>query len=310
MWMLLSFLSLQITLGIIPALFFKLEASGSTWMTSKLNAYKGVFITREIFRDTTGGDVHKEGQSYLMKSFSTPQRPYKLQWNKKVKKPDEDFHVLGATMNPFWAKFLNWTELAYKVPNLKLVVYRRSNVVKHAISFIRGILLVRKCKTPVVDGDCKLDKTLEVDPTTLRKQINRLIARDNYLAEVANGLAAHLNSWFYVMHYEELLQDDETVIDRLFEWIGKFPKELRVEPVHVKCSYTNCTKNTSDDLKKVILNFEEVEGYIKENLPCLLSHLRETKPDRVMPSIHSECPALVQTGARKPRLKMSLKHRK
>jgi len=278
-------------------------------MTSKFNAYKGVFITREIFHENTRGDVQNEGQSYLMKSFSTPTLSYKLKWNNKVKKPDEDFYVLGATMNPFWAKFLNWTELAYKIPNLKLVVYLRSNLIKHAISFIRGRLLFRKCQTPVVDGDCKLDKTFEVDPMALRNQIKRLVLRDKYLVEVANGLAAHLDSWFYVMHYEELLQDDNAVMDRLFRWIGKFPKELRVEPVHLKCSDRNCTKHTSDDLRSVIQNFQEVESYIKAKFPCLLPHLRETKPDQVMPSIHNECPGLLK-AVMKPKLKISSKHRK
>jgi hypothetical protein len=194
MWMLVSFLSFQITSGIIPALIFKSEASGSSWMTSKFNAYKGVFFTREIFRAATSGDVLKEGQTYLMKSFSTPLRSYKIQWNKWVKKPDGDFYVLGATVNPVWAKFLNWTELAYKVPNLKLVVYLRSNVIKHAISFIRGHLLLRKCKTPVVDGDCTLDKTFKVDPIALKKILINIIASDHYLVEIAKGLAAHLDS--------------------------------------------------------------------------------------------------------------------
>jgi len=292
--MLLSFFSFQISSGIIPVLVFKIEASGSTWMTSKFNEYKGVFITREIFHENTRGDYQKEGQSYLMNSFSTPTLSYGLKWNNKVKKPVEDFYVLGATVNPFWAKFLNWTELAHKVPNLKLVVYLRSNLIKHAISFIRGRLLFRKCKTPVVDGDCKLDNTFIVDPKALRNQIVRLIARDKYMIEIANGLAAHLDSWFYVLHYEELLQDDNAVMDRLFGWIGDFPKELRVEPVHLKCSNKNCTKHTSDDLRSVIQNFQEVESYIKSKFPCLLPHLRETKPDEVMPSIHNECPGLMK----------------
>lgn len=191
---------------------------------------------------------------------------------------------------------MNWTELVYKVPNLKLVVYLRSNLIKHAVSFIRGRLLFQKCKTPVVDGDCKLDKTFIVDPMVLKKQVNRLITRDDYIFELANRLAAHLHSWPYVLHYEELLQDDTAVTDRLFGWMGNFPKELRVEPVHLKCSNTNCTKNTSDDLRRVILNFEEVESYIKAEFPCLLSHLREAKPDHVMPSISNECPALLKSA--------------
>jgi hypothetical protein len=112
------------------------------------------------------------------------------------------------------------------------------------------------------------------------------------------------------MHYEDLLQDNNAVMDRVLGWIGEFPVQLRVEPLRTKCSYRNCTKNTSDDLRKVILNFEEVESYIKAEFPCLMSHLRETKPDQVMPSISNECSASLKAAVNEAKHAISLKHRK
>lgn len=102
-------------------------------------------------------------------------------------------------MNPFYTdQFLNWTKLGSKLPNLKLVLYLRSNVVKHAVSNFHRKMLMDKCGTSFVrqDEDCRVKSRFRIDISTLGKHIIRVTAINAYLLEIAFKLAAYLDQWF------------------------------------------------------------------------------------------------------------------
>jgi len=186
---------------------------------------------------------------------------------------------------------VNWTETGVKFPDLKLVVYLRSNIVKHSISMLRKGEIEAKCGRNhiLANSLCKIDKKFHIKVKKLAYWLVKSIAIDDFAIETAFDIAPHLDSWFYIMYYEELLRDEEAAFHRLFEWIGFDPKE-RTVPVDGRCK-NNCSKATSDDLRNVILNYDEVESYLLTSFPCLLSHLRETNPGEVMPSAHMSCPS-------------------
>jgi len=292
MWILLTMLFLCGASGIIPLLILKTSRSGSAWMANELNTHKGLFLTEELIRGEsyTQGNAWKEAQAFVEQSFLTPQRIYGQEWDDEIRKPEEDFKVLGVSLDTLYVEqYLNWTEIGVKFPNLKLVVYQRSNIVKHAVSRIRKGELLSKCGLEHVKegSSCTLDKNFHIKPGVLGDWIIRTIAIDNFSFETAFDLAPHLDSWFYILDYEELVHDEQAAIQRLFKWIGWEPKGRSV-PIDGRCR-ENCTKITSDDLKNAILNYEEVESYISNQFPCLLSHLRETNPGRVMHSVHMSC---------------------
>jgi len=185
-------------------------------MTSQLNSFEGVFIAEEILRAESYklGNAWEEGQSWLMKAFSTPVRSYGHGLNEQFRKPQDQFYVLGGTLNPFYAdQFLNWTELGTKLPNLKLVLYRRSNVVKHAVSYTHRKMLREKCGTNVVRKyeNCRISRRFPIDISQLRKDIFRITALSTVGLEIATGLATYLDNWFFDLKYEELLRDDQEV---------------------------------------------------------------------------------------------------
>jgi len=88
---------------------------------------------------------------------------------------------------------------------------------------------------------------------------------------------------------------DPTTLDRLLQWAGYTPKRFDLEAGQGRCK-GNCTKTTSDDLKSVILNYEDVESFISWKYPCLLPHLKETDPGKVMPSTEKSCPPSTFAG--------------
>jgi len=293
MWILLFITCLSRAVwGTIPLLILKQSRSGSTFFVSQLNSYKGVYVAAEVIRGESYqlGNVWKEGQAHLYKSFSTPTRSYPWDWDEKHKKPEGDFAVLGATLDTTYVDgYVNWTEIALDYPNLKLVVFQRTNIVKHAISRIRVDELLKKChkRHSQVGAQCEVDDKFYIDVELLGRWIIKSIAYDDESVKTALGLTPYLDNWFYMVDYEELVGDVQGVLDNLFEWIGYDTKE-RVSQSYGRC-VMNCTKITSDDLRNAILNYNEVETYISTEYPCLLPHLQETNPGKVMHPLHSSC---------------------
>jgi len=285
------FLTLYVTSGIIPVLIFKNQRSGSSWMTAQLNTFEGIFITEEIIDGPAfhRGNVWEESQSWVMESFSRPKRSYRYFWDETVKEPEGDFSVLGSTLNPYFVnQFINFLEIGQKLPNLKLVLYRRSNVLKHAMSIIRGNILWAKCGRLVLNKDCKIDDKYEVELVELKDTIKRILMYDDALFEHAIKLSQVLDNWFYYVTYEDLQKEDRLAWDRLFAFIGYVPSKISLKVAGGRCS-VNCTKTTSDDLREAIINYEEVESFISEKYPCLESHLHEVRPDHAMPNRGLNC---------------------
>jgi len=296
MWVM--FLTLYVTSGIIPVLIFKNQRSGSSWMTAQLNTFEGIFITEEIIDGLAyhKGNVWEESQSWLMESFSRPKRKYRYYWDEKIKKPKGDFSVLGSTLNPYFGnQFINFLEIGKKFPNLRLVLYRRSNMVKHAISVIRGDLRYAQCGRLGLKKDCKIDDKYEVKIPLLKNTLKRLLVYDDAIFQHANRLAKRLDNWFHYVTYEDLQKEDGVAWERLFEFIDYVPSEISLKEAGGRCS-GNCT--TSDDLRKAIINYEEVESFISENYPCLESYFHEVRPDQVMPAVDLTCPTIFAAGRR------------
>jgi len=290
MWVM--FLTLYVTSGVIPVLVFKNQRSGSSWMTAQLNTYEGIYITEEIIDGLAyhRGNVWKESQSWVLDSFSRPKRNYRYFWDETIAKPEGEFKVLGSTLNPYFGnQFLNFREIGKKYPNLKLVLYHRSNVVKHALSVIRGEILYEKCGTVVLNKDCVIDDKYVIEISVLKNTLKRISVFDEALFQHATKLAPLLDSWFHLVTYEDLRKEDHVAWDRLFEFIGYVPSETSLKEAGGRCS-GNCTKTTSDDLREVIVNYDEVQSFISEKYPCLVPHFLEIRPDQAMPQIGLTCP--------------------
>jgi len=280
----------------IPILILKAPHSGSSWMASEINRYKGVFIQEEIFiRDSYKlGNALKESQSYLLQSFRTPMPQY----GEKNLIPKDDYKVLGATLNPYWGSlYVDWNELAKKVPQLRLIIYVRTNKIKHAVASLRAHKVWKKCDVYVARSGCKLDPKFYVNISNLQLSLEYAILYSEYAVRIGLELAAKLENWFWRFSYEELIGDPDT-LDRLFKWMGYNATALFSKSPYGKRSH-DCTKSTHDNLKEVILNYDEVESYISYKYPCLLSHLKETEPGKAMPSPHETCSLSVYPDIKK-----------
>jgi len=96
-----------------------------------------------------------------------------------------------------------------------------------------------------------------------------VIAHDFYVLRMGHLLTDKLKYKFRVVFYEELLGlEDE--FENLLRWLGFDIYEFEFQDeFDGKCDL-NCTKNTSDDLRNSIANYEEFESWLESRYPCLV----------------------------------------
>jgi len=274
-----------------PLMILRTNRSGSSWFTSLFNRLKGVYITDEIVvKDDL--ELRKSVESlgegmtaYIAESFRRPMWAWPR--GEDLTTRNETFLIVGSNFDP-WHVVAKLDKVVELVPNLRVIAYFRTNIVKHVIAFIRGKILFRKCHHVVVKGGCELKRKVTVVLKEFDNWLILVIAHDLYMWKIANSLAANLKSKFRVVQYEDLL-GDENEFERLLLWLGFDINDLDyTDEFGGKCTL-NCTKNTSDDLRDSIANYEEVESWINSRYPCLNSQFHETTPGKVQPSILDVC---------------------
>jgi len=273
-----------------PLLILKAPRSGSSWFTSMLNKLDGVYLTEEIFSSLTEHNP-AAALAYLVKSFHDPMKVYPL--GREMAYRTKRWHILGATYNPLMAWWVNLRELPAKVPNLRLIVYLRTNKVKHAIATIRSRLLKSKCSTAIITttGSCKIPSKTYVNLKRFDESLISKLAIDKYILDTASILAEKLeDDHVYYIRYEDLMKDSGFQINKLFWGLGLNEEKLdHLSSASSGRCKDNCTKNTLDDLRMVVSNYQEVEAWIEQKYPCLLSQLHETIPNVVQSVVEKSC---------------------
>jgi len=276
--------------------------SGSSWFVSLIDKMEGVYLTQEMFEAPkimkrqyrSLFQVEIKSLPYLVESFQHPMGRYPFG---RIPTNATNWKVLGETIDPAAASYLNYTALSIAVPDLRLIHYWRSNKVKHAISTIRAHLLMKACgmmvyKADKAGKDCVIPrKKIVVGVNWLRSSLNLIIRYDNAIYKTISEMVSNLKrkTW-YTVTYEELLDDQEKVLQDLLAWTTnsshKFVKTSHGLPT--ECM-VNCTKITSDNLRDVVSNYEEIEEWLRVNFPCLLPQYYEEKPYVVQPKVQLPC---------------------
>jgi len=271
-----------------PLMIFKTAHSGSSWFTSLLNRYEGVYVTEEIvgtgksnrgkFVDESPGEM----TAYILNSLQHPM--WKWPNGEDITQRNKTFFIVGCTLNPM-KSFADLNKIARLVPSLRVVAYFRTNIVKHVTSSFRANHLKRECGHVVIKDECKLETWTTVELEKFDEKLIRVMAADLYIWKVVNSLS---QTSFRVVFYEDLigLKDE---VEELLWWLGLDITDLEyTDDFNGRC-YPNCTKTTSDDLRDSIANYEEVESFINTRYPCLSSQLYETRPGKVQPFTYNVC---------------------
>jgi LPS sulfotransferase NodH len=209
------------------------ERSGSTYLATLLASHPDINAKREEFAHLLQRGIDGAGQLQWAREFWCPPL---LGNHKAIGFKTKIVDILDPDG---FAALL--TEL-----KVKIVQLQRRNLVKAVVSTMNAKRLHD------ASGNWNLMKEsdrlpgFEVDPVEFEKLLQERIRWDTELEEYA----ARLDLPRLSLYYEDLLQDEKAFLLKLFDFIGVAPKPVQGKTL----------KNTKDDLREVVVNFDDLRG--------------------------------------------------
>jgi len=266
----------------IPIIIFKLPRSGSTWLTERLNSIPNVYISKEIIQRS---DVllynSKEQENFLIDALNKPKgkisdkdkiipsnRYFQDYYFHNTFKLFRKMEVLGFTLNPEHSQNINWKDIYDNNNKVRIIVLRRGNIIKTALSGYRGKENKIKCGQSNIrsnSNNCILTQ-LNLTNYEFVQEIKKWQERFDNFDNFINNIPFQKT----ILYYEQLQQNFNSHIHRVFNeiGIGKVITDKKIESKSV------WMKRNPDDLRQIILNYDSIRNsLIKGNCSCLLKHL-------------------------------------
>jgi len=231
----------------------------------------------------------------------------------KTFKPFRTLKVLGFTLNLEHvsnAALLDWRRILQAVPQTKVILLLRSNLVKTAISGYTGAMNKNKrgCReanlrsSSISIPGCNPVRLVDWDLPTLSAEVTIWQERyRNLINSVENNpfLKEHL---VHRLYYEELQTDQQATLQTLFAKIGMNATEAGVmaDEIAEKAAQPEESlwqKRGSDNLRDVLAKFADIEYSLMQGGPgcdCLIQQLRDAKPQ-----VRAPCKAMWQADLRR-----------
>ena len=214
--------------------------TGSSYLTQCLDAHPSVRMLPEVFGDMGFKTPieEREGRAaeqlqWLDRFFSEPVGPGLLARGFKTKMTDV-LDVRGFTER-------------LRARKVHVLHMTRRNLVKLAVSELNAARLHRERGVWNLEPGQEALPPFRVDPEAFDEMLRRKERFEGLLADyVRNELALPTLS----LAYEDLLRDREAVLDRIWGFLGV--PGARTEG--------SLRKNTSDDLRRVLLNFDDLRA--------------------------------------------------
>lgn len=211
--------------------------SGSTYLMESLNSHPQIVAAKEHFANLREririGQVEPQTQlEWLHQFYFREESPQCRAIGFKTKLKD-------IALKDEVAQWL-------RENGLKVILLQRRNRIKLAVSLINAMRLNEKT------GDWNLYRKedrpgpLQIDVPQFNKWLSGLDAAREQLEQYARSLQLDL----LTLHYEDLFYQGESTFARIFDFLGVEAHPLQAE----------CMKNTSDDLRDVVENYDELRS--------------------------------------------------
>ena len=270
----------------IPIILFKLPRTGSTWLTERLNSIPNVYISKEIIqRSDTTVYTNIDQQNYLIQALNEPigkisdkdkiipsTRYFQDYYFHNTFKLFRKMEILGFTLNPEHSKHINWQHIYDTNSRVRVIVLRRGNVIKSALSGYRGQENRIKCGQSNMRSNADMDSNKcilnKVNLTTseFAVEVNRWQERFSNFDDFIEKLPFKKT----IVYYEELQQDFNTHIHRVFNDIGM---ESLISNQNID-SKSVWMKRNPEDLREIIVNYDIIRHALSNGkCSCLLKQL-------------------------------------
>jgi LPS sulfotransferase NodH len=216
---------------VVNYVLFLVGRVGSTYLTHLLNSHPNVYALQEELAALQ--EQGAEAQLEWTENFLTPP----LIGNKSVR----GFSVKKIQLvDP--DKFAQL--LQEKQP--KIIHMQRRNRVKAVVSYLNGKRLAEKTGMWGLFDEKDRLSAFTIDPDDFDKALRNREKVEQDLADYVNTIELPKLE----LYYEDMLVDLKGFLNTLFTFLNVEPEQL----------HADVKKNTSDDLRKVIVNFDELKS--------------------------------------------------
>ncbi len=216
-----------------PFVMLFVERSGSTYLTTLLNSHPDVYAQGEKF-----DAMRQQGKGAREQ----------LEWAEEVLTPPLVGRNKARGFKTKTMDILDPDGLAELMRRLqcKVIQLQRRNLVKAVVSTVNAKRLWEKSGTwNLLDEKNRLSE-FAINPDVFDELLQQRIQWDDELESYVQSL--HLPT--LKLYYEELLTDEAGFIRRVYDFLGLKPKPAQGITL----------KNTKDDLRHVLLNFDDLRA--------------------------------------------------
>ena len=215
--------------------------SGSTYLTELLDSHPSILAQKEVF-----ANLKRRGKKRDWSKAETTQR--QLEWM------DEYYAAppsLGVQSWGFKTKYADirdksgFAEILRK-RDVRLIVLLRRNRVKVVVSFLNAVRLKRATGRWNMRGDLERLPPFSIDPEEFDGWLRQFEEALGYIRQFADTLGQPKLD----VEYEDLISAPGPTLRSICSFLG-VPYVKMQSPTR---------KNTSDDLRRVVLNFDELRS--------------------------------------------------
>ncbi|MBW2965736.1 sulfotransferase domain-containing protein [Candidatus Woesearchaeota archaeon] len=213
--------------------------TGSSYLKESLNSHPDIIMQGEVWAGMKYIPKNKRKQN-AKKQLEWAQKFFGKTYNKKIKAIGFKTKFIDVLDPKEFARFLEQN-------NIKIIYMTRQNIVKLTISEINARRLYNKIKVWNLSSEKYHLQAFNLNLNRFKKRLKEKEQMETKLKIYIKTL----NLPILKIYYEDLLMDE-------FEILRKINKFLEVPFRKTK---GNSIKNTSDNLREVLLNFDEIQSH-------------------------------------------------
>jgi LPS sulfotransferase NodH len=248
---------------------------GSTLLSSYLRFSDNIQSMQQelVFMNMTASPGFKDAQTHTeahaLRELGIVKDYFAQQQVIRARQPDGERGLIGWNEKVGWMSLVrhaNYTHLLHdylRHNRFKLVFLSRRNVIKEAVSIIRAQQLADRCgvnawnkqNTPEWRKQCgkALKKQVErIEPWTLYATVTEL----QKTIDAAFRFARDSKVQLLTVYYEDLYRRTEDTIRTLSDFLG-----FKWTPTGLAHARGRYLKQTPDDLRSVVVNFDELRAF-------------------------------------------------
>ena len=218
----------------IRFIIFADARTGGTHVMSKLNSHEDIFAVSEPFPHHNL-NTHEEQMAWMEEYYSNSRK-------RKFKALGFRTKIEHQANGEAFVDYVNRN-------NIICFSLQRRNLVKKAISRITAVQLYNETQDYNRKSKDFEKRATEIRPNKLLKEIEICEKQRRITNEFLQDLLD-----VTVIYYEQILMDESHFFNRIIDKLGLDRQEL----------VTSVFKNTSDDLSKSVVNFEEIKTRLSD----------------------------------------------